>query len=145
MHKAELLRTSLPPGCPDVAQRAVFVVAVGLGVRSTAGWTDLWSTNQGSHAPAPPADTYVHVRFTHLHMLQPMYRARNLRALVSHSCCQRATFTSKRSLVVRPAMCRAMYSASRPTPPTNDDASELRKNSPISRPGSVVTPRSWTG
>ena len=32
-------------------------------------------------------------------------------------------------------MCRAMYSASRPTPPTNDDASELRKNSPTATAG----------
>jgi len=33
VHKAELLRTSLPPGCPDVAQRGVVL-------------QDLWSRDQ---------------------------------------------------------------------------------------------------
>ena len=33
--------------------------------------------------------------------------------------------------LVRAAMCRAAYSASRAAPPTNDEASEVRKNSPM--------------
>lgn len=37
---------------------------------------------------------------------------------------------SGRRVVLR-VMCRAMYSASRPTPPTSDEASELRKNKPM--------------
>jgi len=40
VHRAELLRTSLPPGCPDVAQRGAVLVAVALGYRTDSRFRD---------------------------------------------------------------------------------------------------------
>ena len=137
MHKAGLLRTSLPPGYPDVAQRAAVLVAVVLGCQTDSRWAGFVTQESAWHSV--PSRGYG-----------PETCRRGAPSQAGAAVRLRTAFrppalAGPRSLV-RVAMCRAMYSASRPTPPTSDDASELRKNKPMKYiPGSAATPRWWIG